>query len=73
MLWGTKSRAVKVSEGMFMCPQCRNRAEYIRKKERYYVTVLFIPLYPLRSVVDYIECKRCGKHFHTSKDLLREL
>jgi hypothetical protein len=73
MIWGIKSRAVKVGEGLFTFPQCRNRAKYIRKKERYYFTVLFVPLYPVKSVVDYVECKHCGKHFHTSRDLLRDL
>ncbi len=70
MIWGPKSRAVKVGEGIFTCPQCRYRAKYIRRKERYYFMVLFVPIYPLRSVVDYIECTHCKKHFHTTKDLL---
>jgi uncharacterized C2H2 Zn-finger protein len=69
-MWGSKSRAVKVAEGIFKCPQCGYRAKYIRKKEKIYFTLLFIPIYPLRSVVDYVICTHCNKHFHTSKDLL---
>jgi uncharacterized C2H2 Zn-finger protein len=69
MLWGLKSRAVKVGEGHFTCPQCGYWTTYTRQKEKYFFTVLFIPLYPIKSLVDYVECNHCKKHFHTTKDL----
>jgi transcription elongation factor Elf1 len=69
-MFGRKSKAVKVAEGMFNCPRCGGRTKYVRKKEKYYFMFLFIPLYSLGSVVDYVLCLNCKQHFHTSRELL---
>lgn len=68
-MFGRKSKAMKVAEGVFNCLRCRGHTRYVRKKEKYYLMFLFIPIYSLGSVVDYVLCSNCKQHFHTTREL----
>lgn len=55
------SRAVTGSKGTgsFVCPRCGPGAPYDHKRVRRFFTLYFIPLIPLRTVGEYIECGTC--------------
>ena len=52
-----------VAEGEFTCPSCRSRRGYRRKHARRYFTIFLIPIIPLDSLGEWVECKTCGGTF----------
>ncbi len=63
ILLGEKIVARVKSSGEFNCPVCTSHNGYKRIEERNYFTVLFLPVYPLGVVADYVQCDKCGYSF----------
>lgn len=63
IIFGTRSRIKTLSEGSFYCPQCRAKRTYEHKEARRYFTLYFIPLIPLDSLGDFVECDFCHGTF----------
>jgi hypothetical protein len=51
--------------GQFHCPQCRSSQGYHWKKANRFFTLYFIPLIPLGSAGEYIECLSCRGSYKT--------
>lgn len=66
ILWGSKGREKKVSEGSFFCPGCRSNVTYELHEAARWFTLYFIPLFPLETVGEWLRCKSCGGTFNPS-------
>lgn len=63
IIFGTRGVKFKIDEGNFLCPQCATERGYKHKKVRRFFTLYFIPLIPLDSLGDYVECTTCKGTF----------
>ncbi len=53
-------------EGQFYCPHCEQVRAFQQIHQKTYFTLFFIPLLPLDSFKDYVECRTCHHSFHPS-------
>lgn len=63
IIWGTRTRKKDVSSGQFYCPRCGTERYYTHKRVVKYFTLFFIPLIPLNTVGEYVECQGCHQAF----------
>ena len=63
IIFGTRGVTSTVKEGVFHCPQCNNKQNYRHRKVRKFFTLYFIPLIPLESAGEYVECRTCKGTF----------
>lgn len=63
IIWGWTTREKRLGDGDFFCPQCGKEREYDHKALKRYFTLYFIPLIPLETVLEYVQCDRCGGQF----------
>ena len=65
IIWGTKGVEGVKESGQFFCPSCNANVPYDHKRIRRFFTLYFIPLIPLGTLQEWIECKQCGGSFET--------
>lgn len=53
-------------QGEFHCPTCAAQQSYRQKRGRQFLTLYFIPLIPLNSVGEFIQCGGCRQRFDVS-------
>ena len=63
IIFGTRGVKSTMKEGQFTCPQCASNQRYKHKKVTNFFTLYFIPLIPLGSAGDYVECQSCKGTF----------
>jgi tellurite resistance protein len=63
IIFGTRGISGEEGRGEFFCPKCRIKATYAHKSVRRYFTLYFIPVIPLNSLGEYVECDRCATSF----------
>jgi|TARA_B110000977_G_C10833263_1_gene398960 uncharacterized tellurite resistance protein B-like protein len=63
IFFGTRGVTSTVKEGDFHCPQCNNSQKFRHRKVRKFFTLYFIPLIPLESAGEYVECRNCKGTF----------
>ncbi len=63
IIFGTRGIKSKIKSGNFICPQCETDRKYDHKKVTKFFTLYFIPLIPLGSAGEYVECKTCKGTF----------
>lgn len=69
IIFGTKEVGRDDGGGRFVCPNCGPQ-EYRLKKVRRYVTLYFVPVFPMGGEKgEYVECRRCKTAWST--DVLR--
>ncbi|GAP61722.1 hypothetical protein ARMA_0145 [Ardenticatena maritima] len=59
ILFGTRGVTTTKASGDFFCPACESRQPYKHQIVRRYFTLYFIPLLPLETLGEYIECQTC--------------
>jgi hypothetical protein len=59
IIFGTKGVTSTVSTGDFQCPACGARAPYEHKRVRRYFTLYWIPLIPLDTLGEFVQCLSC--------------
>jgi len=59
IIYGTRGIKSTIKEGTFHCPQCEQSKEYRHRKVTKFFTLYFIPLIPLGSAGEYVECRNC--------------
>jgi hypothetical protein len=59
ILWGSTGFTSNTGEGKFLCPQCGDERRYERKEVNRWFTLYFIPLFPIGSAGEYVECTKC--------------
>ena len=66
IIWGWRSVTSTQSVGEFACPECQAQTKYARKRARRFFTLYFIPLIPLKTTNEWIECLRCKSAYKDS-------
>lgn len=66
ILMGTKAREKEIGAGMFYCPKCRMRVRYRHLQVKRYFTLYLIPLFPIGTLGEYVQCSACQGKFQTS-------
>ena len=59
IIFGTKSKTSTLANGEFLCPYC-DRMTYQHKEVKSYFHLYFIPLIPLSTLGEYVECEGCA-------------
>ncbi|MCE7993599.1 MAG: zinc-ribbon domain-containing protein [Roseivirga sp.] len=63
IIFGTRGVKSTIKSGDFHCPQCQNSRPYRHRKVTKFFTLYFIPLIPLGSAGEYVECGSCKGTF----------
>jgi hypothetical protein len=63
IIYGYKHREVELGTGKFHCFKCEVQRPYRHKKLVRYFTLFFIPLFPLGTLHEYVECQVCGRTY----------
>jgi hypothetical protein len=64
IIYGWTTLKSTKESGQFHCPTCRSSQGYYWKKANRFFTLYFIPLIPLGSAGEYIECQSCRGTYH---------
>ncbi len=59
IIFGTRGVKSTIKSGEFHCPQCEISKPYRHRKVTKFFTLYFIPLIPLGSAGEYVECGTC--------------
>lgn len=65
IIFGTRGVRSTKATGNFNCPQCESDRGYRHRKVTQFFTLYFIPLIPLGSKGEYVECNHCKGTFIT--------
>jgi hypothetical protein len=63
IIYGYKHRENQLGTGHFHCFSCQVQRPYRHKKIVRYFTLFFIPLFPLGTISEYVECQVCGRTY----------
>ncbi len=66
LIFGKKWAGIAVGKGFFYCPYCRTQRPYLLKKHKHFYSFFKLPLIPLKSNGDHIECRKCKQTFWQS-------
>lgn len=63
IIFGLRVRHKTLGEGEFFCPKCQAKRAYHHKRATRYFALYFVPLIPVGTLGEYIECQACGTAF----------
>jgi hypothetical protein len=63
IIFGRKSVTSSTARGSFMCPACQSQQAYDHKLVRKFFTLYFLPIIPLGTLGEYVECGGCKGTF----------
>lgn len=63
IIWGSKGREVVEKSGSFYCPACGGRRGFELTRVSKYFTLYFIPVFQMKELGRYVECKSCQTKF----------
>ena len=63
IIFGTRGVKFTKEKGHFTCPQCASQQPFKHKKVTRFFTLYFIPVIPLGSLGEYVECQTCKGTF----------
>ncbi|MCR9159260.1 MAG: zinc ribbon domain-containing protein [Nannocystaceae bacterium] len=63
IIFGTRTTNPTAGQGMFNCPRCGPQKPYTHKKAKRWFTLYFIPVIPLGTAGEYVECGACAGTF----------
>ena len=66
LIWGLRVRAKQLATGTFCCPSCGVDRAYAHKQARRWFTVFFIPIIPLNTLGEYVQCLTCNGTYQRS-------
>jgi hypothetical protein len=56
---GFRTRKTEIGMGRFLCPNCRGMQTYRRKRMARYFTLYFVPLFPMGTLGEVVQCQGC--------------
>lgn len=65
IIYGTKPKSTLISGGDFFCPHCHEDREYDLYRVKTWFTLYFIPVFPVGSGDEHIQCAHCSGTFTT--------
>ena len=63
IIFGTRGVTYSVATGEFSCPSCATKRRYEHKRVRRFFTLYWIPIIPLDTLGEYVECETCRDTF----------
>jgi len=67
IIYGSRALTKKINEGQFYCPNCDDvDIDYEHKTSRQWFTLYWIPIFPVGSAIEFIECCECKQTFQES-------
>lgn len=60
---GVAPRQKKISEGDFVCPSCQQKRPYTQVKSAQWLSLFFIPVFPLGKGEEYVTCHHCRQSY----------
>ena len=63
VIYGWRTLESQAEYGQFHCPVCQGQRQYTLIKLNRYFTLYFIPLIPLGTVAQAVECHSCRRQF----------
>lgn len=63
IIWGSRGKTKIKSAGIFYCPNCRQKRNYILYELGKYFTLYFLPIFQTEKIAEYVECEFCGTKF----------
>lgn len=63
IIFGTQERLRSVGNGSFHCPGCGAQRQYDRKKHQLWFTLYFVPVVPIDTYSEHVECRSCSQGF----------
>jgi hypothetical protein len=63
IIFGTTTITTTPQSGVFHCPRCSMQRNYGLKRANRFFTLYFIPLIPMGSAGEWIQCSSCGGTF----------
>ncbi len=65
IIFGTRGITTSPVKGDFHCPNCADQQPFRQRKVRKFFHLYFIPIIPLGTVGEYVECRTCKDTYHT--------
>ncbi|MFW6128899.1 MAG: zinc ribbon domain-containing protein [Candidatus Aminicenantaceae bacterium] len=59
---GVQPKKVKVDKQPRICPNCSHSSLYLSRID-HYLSIFFIPLFPVKKGPIFLSCENCGAHF----------
>ncbi len=66
IIFGTRGVTSTVATGKFFCPTCMGKRSYCHQRVRRFFTLYFIPIIPLDTIGEYVECLDCRDTYKPS-------
>lgn len=63
IIFGTTSTRKLLDKGEFDCPQCQQTTLFEKRRARSWFHLYWIPLIPMKTYPNYVECKSCKATF----------
>ncbi len=63
ILYGYRHKEIEQNTGVFQCPSCGDQRAFKRMKIVRYFTLFFIPLFPLGTTGEFVECQVCRRKY----------
>ncbi|MFC1491939.1 zinc-ribbon domain-containing protein [Nitrospinota bacterium] len=66
VIFGTGHKHKVETRGQFVCPKCSIKTEYTAKSSSQYLTLFFIPIFPVGEKSEpFVECQTCKRTYCT--------
>ena len=66
LVFGVRYLASVTATGLFHCPSCGGDRRYRLRRPRAWIHVFWVPMVPLRTGEDYVECDLCRTRYQSS-------
>jgi uncharacterized tellurite resistance protein B-like protein len=63
IIWGSRTIFSTQGTGQFLCPRCNQTRSYKLQTARRFFTLYFIPLIPLETLGEFVECQACRTQY----------
>ena len=65
IIWGLRVVYRTLGRGVFFCRRCGGDRDYRHRAGRRYITIFFIPLIPLTTTGEHVQCLTCKTRYVT--------
>jgi hypothetical protein len=63
IIFGWRTRESTTGRGEFACPRCNSNQPYRFKAVKTWFTLYFLPVIPLKTLGEFVQCQACGDNF----------
>ncbi len=66
IIFGSRNRITDLDQGTFACPRCQTNQRFQRRLSRRWFTLYFMPIFPVESGTEFVECGLCASAWKPS-------